>query len=216
MARRGGHGLLDHVRRGRGEAGEDAAGVKPTHPERPEQMLPVHVARPKLRGGRVAPVGHAERAAHAEAALGEVEPVAHGASDPVVGHPPDQRRVDPSLEDEVLEQVSDVVVGEGGHHRSPHSEATAQSAGDVVLAAPLPDPEGARVADALLPRVEAEHDLAERDQVVPALLGGAELEDAHGVCPRASASAVNRSTSAQFPAASSGGATIQLPPIAMT
>ena len=71
-------------------------------------------------------------------------------------------------------------------------------------------------ADAPLAGVEAEHDLAERDQVVAALLGGAELEDAHGVRPSASASAVSRSTSAQFPAASSGGATIQLPPIATT
>ena len=67
-----------------------------------------------------------------------------------------------------------------------------------------------------LARVEAEHDLAERDQVVPAFLGGADCEDAHGVRPNASASAVNRSTSGQFPAVSSGGATIQLPPIATT
>ena len=78
-------------------------------------------------------------------------------------------RVDAALEDEVLDQPADVVVGERGHDRGAQPEAAAQAAGDVVLAAALPHPERARGADAPLARIEAQHDLAERDEVVAAL-----------------------------------------------
>ena len=119
----------------------------------------------------VAAVGDADRAAHAEAALGEVEAVADGAPDAVVGHPADERGVDAALQDEVLDQAADLVVGQRGDDRGAQAEAAAQAAGDVVLAAALPDVERARGADAALAGVEAQHHLAERDEVEAALLG---------------------------------------------
>ena len=93
-------------------AGEDAAGVEPPHAVLAEQVLPVDVTGAQLGGRGVAAIGDADRAAHAEAALGEVQSVAHGAADAVVRHPADQRRVDAALQDEVLDQPADVVVGE--------------------------------------------------------------------------------------------------------
>ena len=77
VARGGGDRLGDDLRRRLGERREDAARMEPAHAERPEEVLPVDVAGPQLRRSRVAAVGHPEGAAHAEAALGEVEPVAH-------------------------------------------------------------------------------------------------------------------------------------------
>jgi hypothetical protein len=52
----------------------------------------------------------------------------------------------------------------------------AQPAGHVVFAAALPDREGARVADAHVARVQAQHDLAEGDFVEPATAGRLECQ----------------------------------------
>ena len=141
-------------------------------------MVPVDVARPQLRGGRVAAIGHADGATNAEAALGEVEAVAHRAADAVGGDPADEARVDASLEHEVLEQPADVVVGERGHDTRALTEAAAEPARDVVLASALPRPEPAGGANAPLARIEAEHDLAERHEVVAALARRANCEAA--------------------------------------
>ena len=61
----------------------------------------------ELRDRGVAAIGAAERRAHAEAALGEVETVAHGAADAVVRHPAQVRLVDAALVDQVLDQAAD-------------------------------------------------------------------------------------------------------------
>ena len=120
----------------------------------------------------MAAVGDADRAADAEAALGEVQAVADRAADAVVRHPADERGVDAALQDEVLDEPADLVVGERGDDGGAQAEAAAQAAGDVVLAAALPDLEGAGGADAALARVEAQHHLAEGHRVVAALAGG--------------------------------------------
>ena len=52
------------------------------------------------------------------------------------------------------------------HDRRAQAEAAPQPPRDVVLAAALPDPERAGVADPTLARIEAQHHLAERDDVV--------------------------------------------------
>ena len=107
-------GFGDDLRRRLREPGEDPARVEPAHPERAEEVLPVDVARPQLRRRRVPAVGHPQRASDAEAALGEVEAVADGTTDAVRGDPADEGRVDASLQDEVLEQPPDLVVGKRG------------------------------------------------------------------------------------------------------
>jgi hypothetical protein len=95
----------------------------------------------------------------------------------------DHRGVDPALEDQVLDEASDRVVRQGGDHAGAQSEAAAQTAYDVVLAAALPHLEAAGGADAALTGVEAQHDLAEGDHV------------GHGML-RSTASAVSRRISA--------------------
>ena len=184
--RRGLDRLRDDVGRRLGQRGEDAAGVEPAHARASPNRCSQSTSPGRAGDAAVWPRSETPtRAAHAEAALGEVEPVADGAADAVVGHPAHQRGVDAALEHEVLDQPADLVVGERGHDRGPQAEAAAQPAGDVVLAAALPGPEGAGGADAPLARVEPQHHLAERDEVEPALVGRPELERAHARSLRA-------------------------------
>ena len=163
-------------------------------PWRAEQVVPVDVAWRQAAGCRVPAVGDPDGAAHAEAALGEVEPVAHVAPDAVEGHPRQEGGVDAALQHEVLEQPADLVVDERGHDRGAQAEAAPQPARHVVLAAALPDPERARVADASLTGIEPQHDLAERDQVVAAGRGRADLQAGavHRSPVRVSAATVRR------------------------
>ena len=71
-----------------------------------------------LRCGGVAAVGAAERGADAEAAFGEVEPVADLAADAVVREPAEVRLLDAALVDQILDQPPDGVVGQR-RSRSP-------------------------------------------------------------------------------------------------
>jgi Family of unknown function (DUF6119) len=121
------HRRLDDVRRGGRQRRVDAAGVQPAHAERAEQVLPVHVGRTELAGGGVAAVRDPDRPAYAEAALGEVESIADGAANAVVGHPPDERGVNAAGENQVLEQPPHLVVGERGDHRRAQAEAASQT-----------------------------------------------------------------------------------------
>ena len=79
-------GLDDELRRGVAQRGEDAAGVQPAHAELAEDVVPIEIARLELAGGGVAAIGNAHRAAHAEAALGEIQAVAHRAAHAVERH----------------------------------------------------------------------------------------------------------------------------------
>src|SRR5262249_21764853 len=64
---------------GRGrERGEDASGVKPAHAQLAKDVIPIDVTGFELRGRSVAAVRIADGPADAEAALGEVEAIAHG------------------------------------------------------------------------------------------------------------------------------------------
>src|SRR5207247_5149376 len=137
-----GHRLPGHEGSGLGKGGEDPAGVEPAGALLAEEGLPVHVAGPELRDRGVAAVRAAEGGAHAEAALREVEAVPGPAAHPVVLDPPQVRRVDPALVDQVLDEAAHRVVDEGGHDRGVEAEAALQPAGDVVLPAALPDLEG--------------------------------------------------------------------------
>ncbi len=167
-----GHGLPGD-RGGRlREGGEDAAGVEPPGALVPEDRVPVDLAGTQLGDGGVAAVGASEGGPHPEAALGEVEAVPDGAPDAVVGHPADVGRVDAPLVDEVLEEVAHRVVHEGGDHRGALPEAAFEATGHVVLPAALPRPELAGGVDAEVAGVEAQHDLAEADEVEAAVGGG--------------------------------------------
>ena len=190
MALRRGNRFDDDLRRRIGEGSEDPARVQPAHAQRAEEVLPVDVARPQLRGGRVTAIGHPDGAAHAETALGEVEPIAHRPADTVGRNPADEARVDASLEHEVLEQPADLVVGERRHDTGAEAETSPEPPGDVVLATAFPRLEPAGGTNPPLGRIEAEHDLAERDEVVAALVRGADREPAgHSAASPASVAA---------------------------
>ena len=163
-------------------------------------------------------VGDAHRAAHAEAALGEVEAVADGAADAVEGDPPDERVSTPPC-----------------RMKSSISRPTSLSAKAVTTAVRLPKqrrrpratlysppPSQTRnlraVRIASLAGIEAEHDLAERDDVERTFLCRPDGQAAHGSSPlpRRTASRAKRVTVAKSRAAISSSATIQLPPTAAT
>lgn len=164
MAARRGHGLVRDIQCGVRQAGEDAAGVEPAHPGG-EHGVPVDVPFAQLGDGGVGAVADTEGAADAVAAFDEVEAVAGAAADPVVRCPADQRGVDAALEDQVLDEPAHGVVGEGGHDGCAQAEAAAQASYDVVLAAALPDLEGAGGSDPSLARIEAQHHLAQGHHV---------------------------------------------------
>src|SRR5579864_1207459 len=110
-------------------------------------------------------------ASYSEAALGEVQSVARRPTNSVVRDPVDPARIYAALEDEVFDQSADLVVGERGDDCGAVAEAAPQATGDVVFSAAFPCLERARRADAPVARVESEHHLTQRDDVVPALVG---------------------------------------------
>ena len=162
-----------------GVVSESAAKMPPVCSQRTpftaEEVVPVELARLELLSGGVPAVGHAQGAADAEAAFGEVQAVAHGAADAVVRYPAYERGVDAALEHEVLEQPADVVLDERGDDRGAHAEAPSQAACDVVFAAAFPDAKLAGGSNSPFAWVKPQHDLAERDEVVAACLGAAGL-----------------------------------------
>ena len=127
------------------------------------------------------------------------------------------RPVDPSLTDQVLDEPPDRVVDERRDDRSLEAEAPVQAARDVVLAAALPRRELPGRRDAHVARIEPEHHLAERDEVVPALGAGAQREGAHRDSSTSRrASRARTRIASNSPAAIIAGLTIQLPPQAST
>jgi GTPase involved in cell partitioning and DNA repair len=138
--------------------------------------------------------------------------------------PLNKASVDSALQDEVLNQPAYFVVCKCSDNASSLVEAAAEAAGDVVFAAALPYVEASSGADSTVSWVEAEHDFTQRDNVVCAVLCGADLE-CHGwvapcgvaVLPAVpTAIAARRAMVSNSPASMSAGATIQLPPTAST
>ncbi len=184
-----------------------------------EDRFPVDVSRLHRRRGRVSAIRGPESRPDAEAALDEIQAVADASPDAVVGEPCDVRGVDASLEDQVLEQAADRIVGERRDDRGTEPEAPPKPARDVVLAASLGDRKRARGRDATVARVEAEHDLAERHEVVAAVLCRSDREDAHAATATAAsstASLARRSISSNRCSSRSFRSQIQVPPHAST
>jgi len=119
----------------------------------------------------VAAIRYADRAAESEAALGEIQAVADGASAAVVLAPPDEIRGDAALHHEILDEVAHLVVDEGRAHRGSQTETFPEPARGVVFAAAFPNREMPGGAHPALARVEPEHDFAEGDLVKRALFG---------------------------------------------
>ncbi|MNT38316.1 hypothetical protein D3C72_1745020 [compost metagenome] len=181
MAARGLHRRDGGLRAVLGQRGEDAAGVQPAGPVAAEHRVPVVLVRLQLRGGRIRAVGNAQRRAHAEATLGEVQAHARVAADAVVVPPDDLAGVHATGLDQLLGQCTQLVARQRGEHAAAVAEGAAQPARHVVLATAFPHVELAGVAHAAFARVQAQHHFAQR-QRIPALLVGCrhyELLGAH-------------------------------------
>src|SRR5580658_9317727 len=113
-----------------------------------EDGVPIDLAGSELRDGSIAAVGAAKGRAYAEAALSEVEAVAHGSAYAVVLYPANMRLIDAALEHEIFDEASDGVVCKGGDDGGAQAKAALEAAGDVVFAAALPRLEGAAGSDA--------------------------------------------------------------------
>ena len=133
-------------------------------PCRPKISSQSIVARAELRDRRVSAIRTAERRAHAEAALGEVQAVPDRPPDAVVSGPL-HALFDAALEHQVFDQTAHRIVGERGDDRRAQAEAAFQAAGDVVFAAAFPHLERARGVDAAVAGIEPQHDFAQGDAI---------------------------------------------------
>lgn len=143
----------------------DAAGVEPADAEGAEEMVPIDISRFELGGGGISAIWVTDGASDAVAAFGEIESVADGAADAVVFPPLDEIGRNPTLEDEVFEEVADFIIDEGGDDCGFVAEAFAEAARGIVFAAAFPDVELACGTDSSFTWVESEHDFTEGDLV---------------------------------------------------
>jgi len=176
------HGFANKGRGILAERGHHTAGMKPAHAFVAEDLVPIHVTGLHLRDRRVAAIHHAHATTHAETALQEINAVPGRAAYAVKLLPLHMRLVDTALEHEIFDQTADGIVHKRRYDAGSQAEATPQPARDVVLAATLPDAEVACAGDALLAGIEAQHDLAERNEVVPHSIRRAKDEPCGGRC----------------------------------
>src|SRR6266850_528790 len=144
-----------------------------------EQTLPINLPRFHLRDRGVTAVRASERGAYAETSLGEIEAVTRATADAVVSNPADPREVDSALQDEIFDQPADGIVDQRGDNGRAQAEAAAKTTGHVVLAAALPHLKRASGGHATFSRVEAQHHLAEADEVMPAARRIVDLHSEH-------------------------------------
>src|SRR6185312_485118 len=113
----------------------------------------------------MAAIGASNRSAHSKSTLGEVDSVANGASDAVIGNPLHMRLIDAALINQVLHQAAHWIIGESRHHGGVEPEAALQAASDVVFAPAFPHTKAARGSDARIPGIEPEHHFSQAHQV---------------------------------------------------
>jgi len=160
------HGLGGNVRSGGGECGEDAAGVEPLRTVfGAEDRGPVKIARLELADCGKAAVRAAGGGTEAESTLGKVDAVANRPAYAVIGQPFEQGRVHAALKHEVFDQAANGVIGQCCGDGGTQSEASAQAASNVVLAATFPDLKLARGVYPVFAGVEAKHHFAQAEAV---------------------------------------------------
>src|ERR1700724_676863 len=106
-----------------------------------------------------------EGSAHTKASLGKIQPVAYTSSDSVERHPADIFLTHASLKHEIFDEPFDSVLSERGNDSRVHPKAASETTRHVVFASPLPYAKVTPVGDALLARIESQHDFSQADQV---------------------------------------------------
>ena len=137
----------------------------------PEDLVPVKIPWLELAGRGVAAIRNPHGTPHPETSFREIEPHSGGSTNPVKRRPLNETGIDAALQDEILRQAPDIIVGECRAHRRAQAKTAAQPARHIVLPAALPDPELARAANPAFTRVQAQHDFAQGDQVILAFGG---------------------------------------------
>src|SRR5271166_6533747 len=100
-----------------------------------------------------------ERRAQAESPLCKIQPIADAPAHSVIRHPAHIFLANAALQHQVLDKPSDRIVRKGCDHRGFEPKAASKAAGDVVLASTFPHPKMTSRRDALIARIEAQHDL---------------------------------------------------------
>jgi hypothetical protein len=114
-------------------------------------------------------VGTAKSGANAKTALGEIQPVTHPATDPIIRFPANVVLADAALQHQVFDEATDWIVRQRSDDRGVHSKTALQAASHVVFAAAFPSAKMARGGNALIARIQAQHYFSQADQVPGAL-----------------------------------------------
>ena len=78
------------------------------------------------------------------------------------------RVVNAALQDEVFNQTADRVIGKSSDNSGAQTEAAAQTAGDIVFTATLPDIESTGGVNSAGAGIKAEHHFAQTDDIISA------------------------------------------------
>jgi hypothetical protein len=109
-------------------------------------------------------------------AFGKIQAVADSAAHSVMLHPSDQRLVDATLINKILNKPPDWIVGERGNDGGVQPEAALQATRNVVFAAPFVYIKMSRGSNAAVARIEAQHHFPQAYQIPTALLLRPDLE----------------------------------------
>src|SRR5438128_1242384 len=131
--------------------------MKPARTLSTENIFPIDIAALQLGRGRMSAVGTSECGADAKSALGEVQTIAHGATDAIVGNPADQRLIHPALVDKGFDQAADRIVGKSCNDGSVEAKASFQAPGNVILPPAFGDIKVSRGPNASVAGIEAQH-----------------------------------------------------------
>ena len=139
--------------------------MKPLDAKLPKDIVEIEILRSRLRDGGICPVRAALGPPDPESPLCEIEAVAAETSDSICLLPDDQRGINTSLQHEVLDQLTDLVVGKSGKYRRLQAKALAQAPDDIVLSAALPGAKLPGRADPAFSRIQTKHYLSQRHRV---------------------------------------------------
>src|ERR1700757_1327746 len=143
--------------------------MKPAGPLFPEYRFPVDFSRLQRRDGGVAAIGAAKCRSYSKPAFREIQTVADGSANAVVIHPSNQRRIDSSLANQVLQERTDGIPCKSSHERGFESKASLQPSRNVVFPASFADCEVTRGPHPILPGIKTQHHFAQADKVPTAL-----------------------------------------------
>src|SRR6266704_1147960 len=148
------------------QGGKDSAGVKPADTQLAKDMLPIKIARFELAGCGVTTIGNANSASDAKAALGEIQAIAYRPPYTVIRNPFHTFHIHAALQYKILQQMAHIIVGKSRADRRLEPKATSQPSGDIIFSSAFPYFEPPRRSNPPFSRIQAEHNLAQGQEIV--------------------------------------------------